>query len=36
LLFDLTGTYRPAFWLSIAAYAAGAVAFWALRKPVAR
>ena len=36
LLFDLTGTYRPAFWLSIAAYAAGAIAFWALRKPVAR
>jgi MFS family permease len=36
LLFDLTGTYRPAFVLSIVAYAAGAVAFWALRKPVAR
>jgi MFS family permease len=36
LLFDLTGTYRPAFVLSILAYAAGAVAFWALRKPVAR
>lgn len=36
LLFDLTGTYRPAFWLSIAAYAAGAVAFWGLRRPVAR
>lgn len=36
LLFDLTGTYRPAFILSILAYAAGAVAFWALRRPVAR
>jgi MFS family permease len=36
LLFDLTGTYRPAFVLSIVAYAAGAVAFWALRRPVAR
>lgn len=35
-LFDLTGTYRPAFILSILAYAAGAVAFWALRRPVAR
>ncbi|WP_198374583.1 MFS transporter [Neoroseomonas rubea] len=36
LLFDLTGTYRPAFVLSILAYAAGALAFWALRRPVAR
>jgi MFS family permease len=36
LLFDLTGAYRPAFVLSIVAYAAGAVAFWALRRPVAR
>lgn len=36
LLFDLTGTYRPAFMLSILAYATGAVAFWALRRPVAR
>ncbi len=36
LLFDLTGTYRPAFILSIIAYAAGAIAFWALRRPVAR
>jgi MFS family permease len=36
LLFDLTETYRPAFVLSIVAYAAGAVAFWALRRPVAR
>ncbi|MBR0671332.1 MFS transporter [Neoroseomonas soli] len=35
-LFDVTGSYRLAFWLSIAAYAAGSVAFWALRKPVGR
>ncbi|HWT09322.1 MAG TPA: MFS transporter [Roseomonas sp.] len=34
LLFDLTGTYRLAFWLSIAAYGLGAAFFWALRKPV--
>lgn len=33
-LHDLTGSYRLAFWLSISAYAAGAVAFWALRTPV--
>lgn len=35
-LFDVTGSYRLVFWLSIAAYAAGSVAFWALRKPVQR
>ena len=35
-LFDVTGSYRLVFWLSIAAYAAGSVAFWALRKPVRR
>jgi MFS family permease len=35
-LFDVTGSYRVVFLLSIAAYAAGAVAFWALRRPVAR
>jgi MFS family permease len=35
LLFDVTGSYRTAFILSIAAYAAGSVAFWALRRPVA-
>ncbi len=29
-LFDLAGDYRLAFWLSIAAYAGGAVGFWAL------
>nr|WP_272876800.1 MFS transporter [Neoroseomonas terrae] len=34
LLFDLTGSYRLAFWLSVASYGLGAVAFWALRKPV--
>lgn len=35
VVFDLTGSYRVAFWLSIAAYLAGSVAFWALRRPVA-
>ncbi|MEO9189332.1 MAG: MFS transporter [Acetobacteraceae bacterium] len=34
-LFDLAGTYRVAFILSIAAYAAGAITFWALRRPLA-
>lgn len=33
-LHDLTGSYRMAFWLSITAYATGAVAFWCLRTPV--
>jgi predicted MFS family arabinose efflux permease len=33
-LFDLTGSYQLAFTLSIAAYATGAIVFWALRKPV--
>jgi MFS family permease len=33
-LFDLMGSYRLAFWLSIAAYCGGSIAFWALRKPV--
>ena len=33
-VFDLTGSYRVAFWLSIGAYLAGSVAFWALRRPV--
>ncbi|HEV7266531.1 MAG TPA: MFS transporter [Falsiroseomonas sp.] len=36
LLFDLTGSYRLGFWLSMAAYALGAVAFWTLRRPVSR
>ncbi len=35
LLFDLTGSYRVAFILSIAAYVGGSIAFWALRRPVA-
>ena len=34
LLFDLTGSYRLAFWLSMTSYALGAVFFWSLRKPV--
>lgn len=33
-LHDLTGTYRLAFWLSMGAYALGAVVFWTLRRPV--
>ncbi len=33
-LHDVTGSYRLAFWLSIAAYACGAIAFWTLRTPV--
>jgi MFS family permease len=36
LLFDLTGSYRVGFWLSMAAYALGAVAFWTLRRPIRR
>jgi len=35
VVFDLTGSYRVAFWLSILSYACGAVAFWALRRPPA-
>ena len=35
LLFDLTGSYRVAFILSITAYVGGSIAFWALRRPVA-
>jgi MFS family permease len=34
-VFDVTGSYRVAFWLSIVFYAAGSVAFWALRRPPA-
>jgi MFS family permease len=34
-LFDLTGSYRLAFWCSIGAYVAGSAAFWVLRRPVA-
>ncbi len=36
LIFDLSGSYRVAFLLSILAYLCGAVAFWALRRPRAR
>ena len=35
-VFDLTGSYRTAFLLSIASYAGGVVAFWALRRPPVR
>lgn len=35
-IFDLTGSYRAAFMLSIAAYICGVVAFWALRRPPVR
>jgi len=34
-VFDVTGSYRVAFWLSILFYACGSVAFWALRRPLA-
>jgi MFS family permease len=36
IIFDLSGSYRLAFILSIAAYLAGVVAFWALRRPPLR
>jgi MFS family permease len=35
-IFDLTGSYRVAFMLSIASYLCGVVAFWALRRPPVR
>lgn len=35
-IFDLSGSYRVAFLLSIAAYLCGCVAFWALRRPPLR
>jgi MFS family permease len=35
-IFDLSGSYRVAFMLSIAAYLCGCIAFWALRRPPAR
>jgi MFS family permease len=35
LIFDLSGSYRLAFLLSIASYLAGCVAFWFLRRPPA-
>jgi MFS family permease len=34
-VFDVTGSYRVAFWLSILFYVAGSVAFWGLRRPPA-
>jgi hypothetical protein len=33
--FDVTGSYRVAFSLSIFFYACGSVAFWMLRRPAA-
>ena len=36
IIFDLSGSYRLAFILSIVAYACGVVAFWALRRPPIR
>jgi MFS-type transporter involved in bile tolerance (Atg22 family) len=33
--FDVTGSYRVAFALSILFYACGSVAFWMLRRPAA-
>ncbi|HJU17226.1 MAG TPA: MFS transporter, partial [Stellaceae bacterium] len=35
-IFDLSGSYRVAFLLSIAFYACGVAAFWALRRPPVR
>jgi hypothetical protein len=32
-IFDLSGSYRLPFVLSIASYLGGGVAFWALRRP---
>jgi MFS family permease len=34
-VFDVSGSYRVAFWLSIFFYVAGSIAFWALRRPPA-
>jgi MFS family permease len=34
-VFDTTGSYRVAFWLSILFYVCGSVAFWSLRRPPA-
>ncbi len=36
LIFDLSGSYRLAFVLSILSYIGGCVAFWAVRRPPAR
>lgn len=35
-IFDLSGSYRQAFWLSIASYVVGCGAFWLLRRPQRR
>lgn len=35
-LFDLTGSYRIAFWLSMTSYVCGALSFWLLRGPATR
>jgi MFS family permease len=35
-VYDLTGSYRVAFWMSIASYVCGIAAFWALRRPPVR
>jgi MFS family permease len=35
-IFDLTGSYRVAFTLSIVSYIGGVIAFWALRRPPVR
>lgn len=34
IIFDMSGSYRLAFILSIASYVVGAIAFWSLRRPV--
>jgi MFS family permease len=36
IIFDLSGSYRLAFILSIVAYSCGVIAFWALRRPPVR
>jgi MFS family permease len=36
MIFDLSGSYRLAFILSIASYIGGCIAFWALRRPPVR
>jgi len=35
-IFDLSGSYRLAFLLSIASYLVGCMAFWLLRRPPVR
>ena len=34
IIFDMSGSYRLAFILSIASYVVGAIAFWSLRRPI--